>query len=112
MEKAIIKQPINAEKAPNRNIGLLPNLPIKRETGIKLSAIVRNWIDKGKVAKAELADKLVPTNPVFIILILVVVIDKPWAIESINVFLLFNSNYLLSLQRDDTNLISQSFKNF
>ena len=42
MEKAITKQPINAESAPNKNIGLLPNLPIKRDTGIKVSAIVRN----------------------------------------------------------------------
>ena len=36
--------------------------------------------------------------------------DKPWATESISVFLLFNSNYLLSLQSDDISLITQSFK--
>ena len=97
MEKAITKQPINAESAPNKNIGLLPNLPIKRDTGIKVSAIVRNWIDRGKVAKAELVDKIVPTKPVLIILMLVVVIDNPWAIESISVFLWSICNYLLSL---------------
>ena len=88
---------MKAHKAPIKNIGLLPNLPINKETGIKVRAMVRNWSDKGIVAKAEFVDKIVPTKPVFIILILVVVIDKPWAMDRINVFLFSNCNYLLSL---------------
>ena len=38
----IIKHPINADIAPIRNIGLLPTLPINKETGINVIAIVRN----------------------------------------------------------------------
>ena len=36
------KHPIKADIAPIRNIGLLPNLPINKETGINVNAIVKN----------------------------------------------------------------------
>jgi len=42
IEKAIIRQPMKAHNAPIKNIGLLPNLPINIETGIKVKAMVRN----------------------------------------------------------------------
>ena len=44
--------PINAAIAPNKNIGLLPILPINNETGIRVIAIVRNCSDNGRVAIA------------------------------------------------------------
>ena len=46
----MIIHPIKADIAPIRNIGLLPNLPINKETGIKVNAIVKNCRDKGIVA--------------------------------------------------------------
>ena len=46
----MIKHPTKAEIAPIRNIGLLPNLPINKETGIKVNAIVKNCRDNGIVA--------------------------------------------------------------
>ena len=39
---AIIKHPKKADKAPNKNIGLLPIFPINNETGISVNAIVKN----------------------------------------------------------------------
>ena len=46
----MIKHPIKADIAPKRNIGLRPNLPINNDTGIRVSAIVKNCRDNGIVA--------------------------------------------------------------
>lgn len=96
IEKAIIKHPIKAAIAPIKNIGLLPILPINNETGIKVMAIVRNCSDNGRVAKDGSVANIDPTKPVLIILIFVVVIDKPCATERTKIFFFSCSNYLLS----------------
>ena len=91
--------------APIRNIGLLPILPIIKETGINVIAIVRNWSESGIVAKEGLEARIAPTKPVLIILILVVVTDKPCATERTKIFFFSCSNYLLSLWEDNINVI-------
>ena len=71
------KHPTKADIAPIRNIGLLPSLPINKDTGIRVNAIVKNCKDKGIVAKDGCVARIVPTNPVFIMLIFVVVTERP-----------------------------------
>ena len=88
---------MKAAIAPTKNIGLLPILPINSETGIRVIAMVKNCSDNGRVAYDGSFANIDPTKPVLIILIFVVVIDKPCAIERTKIFLLSISNYLLSL---------------
>ena len=91
--------------APNKNIGLLPILPINNETGIIVMAIVRNCSDNGRVDKDGSVASIDPTKPVLIILIFVVVIDNPCATERTKIFFFSCSNYLLSLLGDNINVI-------
>ena len=90
------KHPTKADIAPIRNIGLLPNLPINSEIGIRVKATVINWNDNGIVAYSGLGANRIPTKPVWIILIPVLVIESPWAIAKVKTFFFAKSNLLNS----------------
>ena len=73
--------------------------------GIRVMAIVRNCINNGSVAYDWLVANIDPTKPVLIMLILVVVIDKHYAIERTKIFFFSCSNYLLFLLGDNVKVI-------
>ena len=77
IEKATINVPNKEERTPKINIFFLPNLPINNETGINNNASVKNCSERGRVAYSCFGDRMKPTNPVFIMPMLVVVTDKP-----------------------------------
>ena len=82
---------------PRKKIIFLPNIPINKDIGINVKATVINWADKGIVAYSVLGARITPTKPVWIMLIPVLVIDKPCAIASVKTFFLAKSNFNASL---------------
>ena len=96
IEKATINVPNNDERTPKINIFFLPNLPINSETGINNNANVKSCSERGSVAYSCFGDRTNPTKPVFIMPMLVVVTDKPWAIAKTKTFFFAKSNFDLN----------------
>ena len=96
IEKATINVPNKDERTPKINIFFLPNLPINSETGINNNASVKNCNESGSVAYSCFGDRTNPTKPVFIMPMLVVVTDKPWAIAKTKTFFFAKSNFDLN----------------
>ena len=64
--------------------------------GIKVKATVINWKDRGIVAYSGLGASIIPTKPVWIILMPVLVMDRPWATAKVKTFFFAKSNFLNS----------------